>query len=182
MRGRGEGAGVERARGEGGERPVVGGKVRGREGKRRREEEGKRKEKEKEKGEGKKKMEKRKGKWKRNGKMEKKGREEREKQEVFAGADRGVDRDCRPRARCRATRSASRGEEKGDGTSVVRDRKIFPEFRVWGFRRISSSTTKNNFENNLARELFCGFLGCYSQTGRPQVPNLAVNICPPAFW
>jgi len=94
----------------------------------------------------------------------KKERREREKEregEIRAGADRGVDRGWS------ATRALS-----GDTQRVVRRGKKKMGHRV--FRRILSSTMKNNFENNLARDLFCGFLGCYKPT--PLKMNLVLEI------
>jgi hypothetical protein len=81
--------------------------------------------------------------------MEKEKGKRRGEREIRAGADRGVDRGWS------ATRVLS-----GDTQRVARRGKKKMGHRV--FRRILSSTMKNNFENNLARDLFCGFLGCYS--------------------
>ena len=96
-----------------------------------RSEEGERKEKKRRKEKGKRKMEK--GKGKRRG--EKKRERERFAPALIAASTAAG----RPRAR------------------VVGKKKMGHR----AFRRILSSTMKNNFENNLARDLFCGFLGCY---------------------
>ena len=135
-------------------RAALGARSTGEEGRREKEKGGGRKMKRKEK------MGKEKGKQKIKRKRER-GREKRDRARAseIRGSDRGLVGHARIVGR-HAARLAER--KKGDETSGVRDRENFSESRVSGFRRISSSTTKNNFENNLARDLFCGFLGCYN--------------------
>ena len=110
-----------------------------------------RKEKKRRKGKGKRKME----------KGEEIERERKREGEIRAGADRGVDHGWS------ATRALS-----ADTQHVARRGKKKMGHRV--FRRILSSMMKNNFENNLARNLFCGFLGCYKPT--PLKMNLVLEI------